>query len=139
MRVRAVGVMLLLALVACAPAPEPRAASTGHPGVERVTLADLAEDASGRRGKRIALAADVDRIEETPNGIYLHLHDGETTLPLYMRLTFGGAFRDALGLGRMELEVEIVDRVLTPLGQPAIEITPFLITQTRRFDTGEDE
>jgi len=139
MQSRAVIAVLLLLIAACTAAPEPRTASTGHSGIARLTLAELAEDASGRRGKRIAFAADVERIEETPTGIYLHLRDGEIRLPLYMRLTFGGAFREALGIGRMEFEVEVVDRVLTPLGQSAIEITPFLITQTRRFDGEEGE
>ena len=107
---------------------------SGKPGVARIDLAELAANAADHRAQRVSFSATVDRVEETPQGIWLHLSDGETKLPLYVRLSFGGAVKAMLGSGEMEFEVEVGERTLTPLGQTAIEITPYLISQTRYFD-----
>ena len=128
---RAFLLAFLLCIGGCASDPNVR---TGARGVERLDLAELARDAASYRGKRVAFSATVDRVEETTQGIWLHLSNGETKLPLYIRLTFGGAVRQMLGSGQMDFELEVGDRVLTPLGQTAVEVTPYLISQTRYFD-----
>jgi hypothetical protein len=107
---------------------------SGRPVVARVDLEELAKNAAEYRARRVSFAATVDRVEETSQGIWLHLSEGETRLPLYVRLSFGGAVKAMLGSGKMEFEVEVGERVLTPLGQTAIEITPYVISQTRYFD-----
>jgi hypothetical protein len=107
---------------------------SGKPGVVRVDLEELVKNSADYRAQRVSFSATVDRVEETPQGIWLHLSEGETKLPLYVRLSFGGAVKAMLGSGKMEFEVEVGERVLTPLGQTALEITPYLISQTRYFD-----
>jgi hypothetical protein len=128
---RALLLASLVLFAGCASEPSVR---TGARGIERVDLAELARNAASYRGKRVAFSATVDRVEETTQGIWLHLSDGETKLPLYVRLTFGGAVRQMLGSGKMDFELEVGDRMLTPLGQTAVEVTPYLISQTRYFD-----
>jgi hypothetical protein len=127
--IRAILVFVVALAAACA-----QNVPSGKPGVTRVELGELAANAADYRSRRVSFSATVDRVEETPQGIWLHLSEGEAKLPLYVRLSFGGAVKAMLGTGKMEFEVEVGERVLTPLGQSAIEITPYLISQTRYFD-----
>ena len=129
--IRALLVLLVAVVAACAPGVP---AGGGRAGMARIMLADLGNDAAEYRGRRVAFSASVERLEETPQGIWLHLSDGETKVPLYVRLSFGGALKAMLGTGKMDFEVEVGERKLTPLGQTALEITPYLISQTRYFD-----
>ncbi|MGH7804927.1 MAG: hypothetical protein ACREQJ_11315 [Candidatus Binatia bacterium] len=127
--IRAVFVLGCALAAACA-----QTVPSGRPVVTRVDLAELAVNPVEYRARRVSFSATVERVEETSQGIWLHLSEGETKLPLYVRLSFGGAVKAMLGSGKMEFEVEVGEKILTPLGQTALEITPYLISQTRYFD-----
>ena len=80
------------------------------------------------------LEPTIERAEETSQGTWLYLRDGEQRLVAYLPMSFGGSLRDALGEGQMQFEVELGERKLTPLGAMALEMMPHQISKTHYFD-----
>lgn len=121
-------VLPLVALVACSTGAPPQ--PPARPSVARVSIEDLANTGDAVPEGRLAFEADVERVEEAPDGVWIHVRDGEARLGLFLRLSFGAALREALGRGRARFEVEIVGRRKTPEGGRGIEIVPFVLSQT---------
>ena len=99
-----------------------------------VTLAQLAANAPTYANERVAFSATIERAEETSQGTWLYLRDGEQRLLAYVPVSFGGSLRDALSEGQMQFEVQVGERKLTPLGNMALEIMPYQISKTHYFD-----
>ncbi|MGH7896626.1 MAG: hypothetical protein ACREQQ_01660, partial [Candidatus Binatia bacterium] len=76
----------------------------------------------------------VEHAEETTQGTWLHLRDGDQKLLAYVPISFGGSLREAFDEGQMQFEVEVGERKLTSLGSMALEMMPHQISKTRYFD-----
>ena len=98
------------------------------------TLAQLVGEAPRFAHEKVSFHATVEKVEETPQGLWLHLRDGEQRLVVYSPVTFGGSLREAIGEGQMQFDVEVGERTLTPLGTSALQILPYQISKTRYFD-----
>ena len=98
-----------------------------------VTLAELSANFPRYVHERVAFSATIERAEETAQGTWLHLRDGEQRVVGYVPMSFGGSLRDALGEGQMLFEVEVGERKLTPLGTMALEMMPYQISKTHYF------
>ena len=99
-----------------------------------ITLGELVGNSPRYAHERVAFSATIERAEETAQGTWLYLRDGEQRLVGYVPMSFGGSLRDALGEGQMQFEVEVGERKLTPLGVMALEMLPHQISKTRYFD-----
>ena len=99
-----------------------------------ITLGELAGNSPRYAHERVAFSATIERAEETTQGTWLYLRDGEQRLVGYVPMSFGGSLRDALGEGQMQFEVEVGERKLTPLGTTALEMMPYQISKTHYFD-----
>jgi hypothetical protein len=99
-----------------------------------ITLAKLVSDAPLYAHERVAFSATIERAEETSQGTWIYLRDGEQRLVAYVPISFGGSLRDALSEGQMQFEVEVGERKLTPLGSMALEMMPYQISKTHYFD-----
>ena len=119
----------MLAAAACA-------LQTTGPGspFQPLTLGELAGNSPRYAHERVAFSATIERAEETSQGTWLYLRDGEQRLVAYLPMSFGGSLRDALGEGQMQFEVELGERKLTPLGAMALEMMPHQISKTHYFD-----
>lgn len=122
----------LVLLVACVPprTPPVELRSPFRP----IKLAELRTGSEGFVHQKVAFSATIDRVEETPGGTWLYLRDGEDRVVLYTAMSFGGSFRDSLGKERMQFEVEIGEKKLTPLGTYALEVLPYQISKTTYFE-----
>jgi hypothetical protein len=119
----------MLGSLSCSP-------STSAPPVTQfrpITLAQLAAEAPRFTHEKVSFPATVEQVEETPQGLWLHLKDGEQRLLVYSPMTFGGSLREALGQGQMDFDVEIGERTLTPLGTTALALMPYQIRKTHYF------
>ena len=130
-RARLLGSLLLgiLSLHACVQTPT-RLENPFKP----VTLGELATNFPQYAHEHVAFSATIERTEETTQGTWIHLRDGEQRLLAYVPMSFGGTLRDALGEGQMQFEVEVGERKLTPLGTMALEMMPYQISKTHYFE-----
>jgi len=121
--------MLALGALSCAPST----ASVAFKPARPTTIAQLAAEAPRFAHERVTFPATIEKLEETPQGLWLHLRDGEDRILAYSPMTFGGTLREALGEGQMTFEVEIGERTLTPLGTTALSMLPYQISKTHYF------
>ena len=103
------------------------------PAFRPTTLAELVAEAPRFANEKVSFSATLETVEETPQGVWLHLRDGEQRLTAYSPMSFGGTLREAIGEGQMRFDVEIGERTLTPLGTTALQILPYQISKTRYF------
>ena len=99
-----------------------------------ITLGELVSNSPRYVHERVTFSATIERAEETTQGTWLYLRDGEQRIVGYVPMSFGGSLRDALGEGQMQFEVEIGERKLTPLGTMALEMMPHQISKTHYFE-----
>lgn len=99
-----------------------------------ITLAELRAGPQRFSEQQVVFSATIERVEETPQGIWMHLADGDEKLVLYMKMSFGGAFREQVQNERMQFEVRVGETKLTPLGTLALEVLPYQISKTHYFD-----
>jgi hypothetical protein len=99
-----------------------------------ITLGELVANSARYAHERVGFSATIERAEETSQGTWLYLRDGEQRLVGYVPMSFGGSLREALGEGQMQFEIEVGERKLTPLGTMALEMMPYQISKTRYFD-----
>ena len=123
----------LLAWIGVAGACVQQTTRVGSP-FQPITLGELISNSPRYAHERVAFSATIERAEETSQGTWLYLRDGEQRLVGYLPMSFGGSLRDALGEGQMQFEVEVGERKLTPLGAMALEMMPHQISKTHYFD-----
>jgi hypothetical protein len=123
----------MLACILAAGACVQQTSRVGSP-FQPITLGELVGNSPRYAHERVAFSATIERAEETSQGTWLYLRDGEQRLVGYLPMSFGGTLRDALGEGQMQFEVEVGERKLTPLGAMALEMMPHQISKTRYFD-----
>src|ERR1700756_3292913 len=92
----------LVAVVGCAE----QTSRTVNP-FQPVTLAELSANSPRYVHERVAFSATIERAEETAQGTWLYLRDGEQRLVGYVPMSFGGSLRDALGEGQMQFEIGV--------------------------------
>lgn len=130
---RAFSVFLLAVLAfACAPGGRPPVGL--RTPFRPIKISELRTSSERLVHEKVSFSATIDRVEETPGGTWLYLQDGEDRVVLYTSMSFGGTFRDSLARERMQFEVEIGEKKLTPLGTYALEILPYQISKTTYFD-----
>jgi len=122
---------MLAAAISCNPPQPPTALQNPF---QPTTLAELSSNSPRYAHELVAFSATIERAEETTQGTWLHLRDGEQRLIVYVPISFGGTLRDTLGEGQMRFEVEVGERKLTPLGTMALEMVPHQISKTHYFD-----